>query len=293
MKQFITTLGIITASFLYVGNAFADAAVGMIIDGHKGNCSIKKKNGATMKCRAGMQLHIGDEVTRTPDAKSIKILWLAPALTRSVETGKTSFRVTAAPPPNKKDIASVSQTTIPFLKKLPFARQTDTSCSQALITTPGYSTTLLPQENTVFSWPVGGKTFIVADAKKYQVVRAPLSGERSLSLSPERIGMQPGQKYMWYIEGVDTDEFFDIRLLAKEHVSLVRDGFASIDKATSNTEERAVRKAAFVQLLSDIYPKEVDLYWLSAQLVENITHDAVSGLRLRYAQHLQRTVQFH
>jgi len=292
MKQIFAALGIIAASFLYAGSAFGDAAVGIILDGQKGNCSVKKKNGATMKCRVGMQLHIGDEVTRTPDAKSIKILWFAPALTRAVETGKTSFRVTASPPPNKNDIASVSQTTIPFLKKLPFTRQTDTSCSQALMPTPGYSTTLLPQENTTFSWSVGGKTFIITDAKKYQVVRTPLSDERSLRLTPERIGMQLGQKYAWYIEGVDTDEFFDIRLLGTEYVSLVRNGFAGIDKTTSDTEERAVRKASFVQLLSDLYPKEVDLYWLSAQLVENVTHDSVSGLRLRFAQHLQRTVQF-
>jgi hypothetical protein len=45
--------------------AFGDAAVGIILDGQKGNCSIKKKNGAVMKCRSGMQLDIGDEVTRT------------------------------------------------------------------------------------------------------------------------------------------------------------------------------------------------------------------------------------
>lgn len=292
MKKLFATLGLIAASFLYAGSAFGDAAVGIILDGQKGNCSVKKKNGAVMKCRSGMHLDIGDEVTRTPDAKSIKVLWFSPALTRAIETGKTSFRVTATPPPNKKDIASVSQTTIPFLKKLPFGRQSESTCAQNPMTTPGYSVTLLPQENTTFSWPVSGKTLIIADSKKYQVVRVPLSGERSLKLTPERIGMQPGQKYSWYIEGIETDEFFDIRLLGTEYVSLVRDGFAVIDKTSRDPEESAVRKAAFAQLLSDLYPKEVDLYWLSVQLVENVTHDAVSGLRLRFAQHLQRTVQF-
>lgn len=292
MKSMVATLGIIAASFLYAGMAFGDAAVGIILDGQKGNCSVKKKNGAVMKCRSGMQLDIGDEVTRTPDVKSIKVQWFAPALIHAVETGKTSFRVTAAPPPDKNDIASVSQTTIPFLKKLPLSRQSEASCIQNPLPTPGYSVTLLPLENTVFSWPVSGKTFIIADSKKYQVVRVPLAGERSLRLTPERIGMQPGQKYSWYIEGVDTDEFFDIRLLGTTYVSLVRDGFAVIDKTSRDPEERAVRKAAYVQLLSDLYPKEVDLYWLSAQLIENVTHDAVSGLRLRFAQHLLRTVQF-
>lgn len=292
MKKIFATLGIIAVSFLYADSAFGDAAVGIMLDGQKGNCSVKKKNGAVMKCRSGMHLDIGDEVTRTPDAKSIKVLWFAPALTRAVESGKTSFRVAATPPPNKTDIASVSQTTIPFLKKLPFGRPSEASCAQNPITTPGHSATLLPQENTTFAWPVSGKTFIIADPKKYQVVRVPLSGERSLKLTPERIGMQSAQKYSWYIEGVDTDEFFDIRLLGAEYVSLVRDGFALIDKTSRDPEERAVRKAAYVQLLSDLYPKEVDLYWLSAQLIENVTHDAVSGLRLRFAQHLLRTVQF-
>jgi hypothetical protein len=293
MKKLTAIFCMIFISCLFIGKVSADAVVGIILDGQKGSCTVKKKNGATMKCRAGMHLHIGDEITKTQDVKKIQILWLTSSLVKAVETSKTSVRITMVPPSDKTLIAEYARETIPFLQKLPLVRQLDGSCGQSLIPRPGYSVTLLPEENTIFSWLGNGNTFIITDRTKYQVVRIPLSNETSLMFTPERIGMQPGQKYSWYVEGIETDEFYDIRLLSTEYTTLVRKGFAAIENSIQDTEKQAVVKAAYVQLLSDLYPKDVDLYWLSAQLIQNVHHDATSGLLMRFAQHLQRTAQFH
>ena len=56
--------------------------------------------------------------------------------------------------------------------------------------------------------------------------------------------------------------------------------------------EQTVRKAVYLQMLSDLYPKEVDLYWQSIQLL-GVDSDGIAGSQAsRYAQHLQKTVRF-
>lgn len=297
MHKTLVTLCILVTSLLFAGNAFADGAVGIIVDGQRDNCSVKRKDGASMKCRANMDLYAGDELTKTPDVRTVRISWFAPPLTHAVAINKTTVRIVAEAPKDRKSIATHAADTIPFLKKLNLRSsmamaRNDAPCTLFMLPMPGYNATLLPNENVVFSWATGGTTFLIVDRKWYQHVRIPLSGERSVSLTPERIGIKPGETFTWQVDGSGSDEIYQIRLARPEQTSLVREGLALIDKSTADSEERAVRKAAYLQLLSDIYPKDLDLYWLSAQLIEHTTHDAVPGLRLRVAQHLRMTLQY-
>lgn len=297
MQKTLVTIGILATSLLYAAGAFADGAVGVIVDGQRDNCSVKRKDGQVVKCRANMDLYAGDVLTRSPDVKAVKIEWLAAPVTRAIEVNKTTVRIVAEAPADRKSIAALAANTIPFLKKLTLRSsmmmaRNDAPCALFMLPMPGYNATLLPNETVVFSWPTGGTTFLIVDKKWYQHVRIPLSGERSVSLTPERIGIKQGETYTWQVDGSGSDEIYQIRLANPDYTTLVREGLSAIDKTTPEAEERTVRKAAYLQLLSDIYPKNLDLYWLSAQLIENTNHEAVAGLRLRIGQHLRMTLQY-
>lgn len=297
MQKTLITFALLSVSLLFAGSAFGDAAVGIILDGQRDQCTVKKKDGAVMKCRVNMDLYIGDELTKSPDVKAVRIAWFAPSVTRALELNKTTIRIVADAPADRKKIASSVAHTIPFLKKLSqrsntMAAHGDAACAPRTLPMPGYTATLLPKEPVVFSWPTGGTTFLIVDKKWYQHVRIPLSGERSVTLTPERIGITPDETFTWQVDGSGSDEIYQIRLARPEQVNLVRDGLASIEQSTPDADERAVRKAAYVQLLSDMYPKDLDLYWLSAQLIENTRHEAAAGLRTRIAQHLRMTLNY-
>ena len=79
-------------------------------------------------------------------------------------------------------------------------------------------------------------------------------------------------------------------LVSEQSEKQVMDGLAGIEAEQIPVHEKVVRKAAFLQLISDAYPDTIDLYWLSLQLLQGVAVNnsdakAVCGIKLRYINH--------
>ena len=58
-----------------------------------------------------------------------------------------------------------------------------------------------------------------------------------------------------------------VRLLGKEMIQQVTADLKEIEGEESGEAEKTIRKSTYLQFMSDSYPKEIDLYWLSYQLL--------------------------
>ena len=98
-----------------------------------------------------------------------------------------------------------------------------------------------------------------------------------------------GEKYFW---SVDVSRERKFTVLDAQTEKEILDRLAEIDAENLSADERVLKKATYVQLLSDLYPDTVDLYWLSAQWLiaisptsEKLKDDKFTLLK-KCAQHL-------
>ena len=131
---------------------------------------------------------------------------------------------------------------------------------------PGYDVTILKSENINFSWDSeGANSFSIIDSNGSTVFEENVSGKDSINLNPSALNLNSDSKYEWK---VDNDyQKYKFSLLNDEAENQLKAKLAEIDADYSSDEERALEKAKYLQLISDIYPEQVDLYWLSGQLL--------------------------
>lgn len=300
MKRNISTI-ICLAVFLCAGPARGDGPIGLIMDGHKEGCSVKRGDGATLKCRYNLELYAGDRIVKTPDASAVKIQWLAPPYTRAVTVNRTTLLIVSDQPEAGKGLLSRLGDALSFVKKTPHRSaimatrggDLSDSCRNIVAPLPGYGATLLPGQSTRFAWYGKGKAILFKGGDGKVVYRASVEGKSEVPLTPEEIGLKPGITYTWEIEGVDSDEVYQVRLIGKALGDIVQRDLAEIDGSREiEANDKTVRKAVYLQMMSDLYPKEADLYWRSIQLLGGDSDGIAGSLRTRYAQHLQKTVRY-
>ena len=137
---------------------------------------------------------------------------------------------------------------------------------------PGYDVTLLMNQTIRFAWDSKstGK-FVIKDDKGKIIFEKKISADANrLDLVPAAAKLKAGQKYSW---SVDTDAtIFTFTVLDAQSEKELLDNFAEIDTDKNlSAEERILKKATYVQLLSDKHSNTLDLYWLSAQWLSEIS----------------------
>lgn len=133
---------------------------------------------------------------------------------------------------------------------------------------PGFDVTLLTNQTVCFAWDGSAKNFVIANEAGEKIFEQAISGAKKFEVVPSEANLKAGQKYSWSVNG---NEQFTFTILDSQTEKEILDGLAEIDAENLSTEERALKKAAYVQLVSDIYPDKVDLYWLSAQWLSEIS----------------------
>ena len=133
---------------------------------------------------------------------------------------------------------------------------------------PGFDVTLLTNQTVCFAWDGSAKNFVITDAAGDRVFEKAIGGAKKLNVVPSAANLKAGQKYSWSVNGNDS---FKFSVLDAQTEKDILDGLAEIDAENLSADERALKKAAYVQLVSDIYPDKVDLYWLSAQWLSEIS----------------------
>ena len=141
--------------------------------------------------------------------------------------------------------------------------------NSVLFPCPGYYATLLADETVVFTWgnkPVKTVTFF--DDKGREVGRKEVAGAYGITLTAKEMGLRQGNFYSWKID----DSFYSYRLkiLREDTVSELKKQLAEFDNEAGTDGEKTIKKAAYLQLISDMYPGKLDLYWLSYQLLEEL-----------------------
>ena len=136
---------------------------------------------------------------------------------------------------------------------------------------PGYDVTVVPREPIRFTWNKEAgeaKAVVFSDKNGKEVFRKAVSDY--FDLKAEEIGIKPGETYSWKIEGLESGISPVIRLLSSENINQIKNDFKVIDGESKNEEEKRLRKIAYLQFMSDMYPEEIDLYWLSFQYLEKM-----------------------
>ena len=250
--------------FCLAGNA---APLAGIVLTDRNSVNIYRADGQQIPCKLHETLFEGDRIIG-PGAEYVAVKWYLNA--KGIVVGPDEVRAEIYRPSTIEQLSNKIQE---FLGILDTERKTAAMVTRAgendSLLLPGQGATLLPGQKVDYVWGAKtGKAFIVADSNGNEIFRQHVSGQEVVSFSPEEVGLSPGGKYRWAIEGVKG--LNRISVLDARTAELIQTGLASYSKE-KNEAEKGIKQAAYLQLMSDSYPESIDLYWLSGQILKNIS----------------------
>ena len=135
---------------------------------------------------------------------------------------------------------------------------------------PGFNVTLLPNQKVHFKWDnKASKNFIIKDDKGRKVFEEKIGDKNGIDIVPGKAKLKAGQKYFWSVD--NNLNTFEFTVLDEQLEKELLDKLVEIEAQYSSPEECVIRKALYVQLLSDDPKYGLDLYWLSAQWLSEIS----------------------
>lgn len=297
MKRIIILVTVVFHTCL-IGAAVAAIPVGIILGGSYDGCIIKQKiNDAKVPCKYGSLLYPGDQIAAR-NVKDLKIQWLAAPYTKFEPVGSETVKVVYEPPPDKKSIIETIPGADSVLKKARYVYRKAWSrpLSPVAIPQPGYRATLIPDLPVTFTWRgTGGRTIVFKDSKGLIVFTQPVSRDTdSIILTSSQIGMTVSETYFWEVEGAPSGEKYRVRLLSEDLVRLIKADLSAIDKTPDlNPDDKIIRKSIYLQLMSEGYPGEINLYWWSYSLLKGLNDpesEAAKWIEFTYREHLEETL---
>ena len=158
---------------------------------------------------------------------------------------------------------------------------------------PGFSVTLLMNQKVNFAWNENNKhtTFSIIDANGTKVYEQDIRNLNNISLVPAEIKLKPDFPYTWGYDGEYTK--FSFTVLDSQTEAEVMGKLVELDKMKLTDEERVLRKAQCVQMISDLFPDKVNLYWLGSQWLGEIEkskryQEEIQDLLYRHKGHLNQ-----
>jgi len=241
-------------------------------------------------------LYIGDEVTRKPDIGALNIKWIPYA--KEKKLNKTTLAVLFEPPKSKNLILHIINEYLVFVKMEHNVSVAATrgALSEYGMTQPGNNSTIISGYKITFVCEGGCSRYLVfMDSKGNEIYKREVKDEYILQLTPEEIGMKKSEIYYWKLSNLKTNKPFKIRLLTEELAQLVIWDLEKLANEKISDPEKKIKQAAYLQFLSDTYPDEIDLYWLSHQILDELKEDAFlkdddqivrAKLKKNYLRHL-------
>ena len=90
-----------------------------------------------------------------------------------------------------------------------------------------------------------------------------------LAVKPEQIGLPKTETWTWKL-AENTAVPARLRMLSDSFVTILKADLVALKTETPDLIEQKIQTAAYLQMLSDTYPQEVSLYWLSLQTLEEL-----------------------
>ncbi|MDP4128069.1 MAG: hypothetical protein Q8912_14185 [Bacillota bacterium] len=279
-------IGVLTlALLLYVQVVLAAPILAIILD-DKDSVTIVRKDGETLPCKKHEILYEGDKLFG-PGVTGVPIKWYLNA--KGDFFGDSEMVVSIVAPPLmeriKQEVSSflgitdAERVAVNMVTRGP----SEFNDEQDLLLQPGAFATLIPGQPAMFSWGTHkGKTIIVKSAAGEVIFCRKVGGLGKIELTPEEINMKPMLVYKWYVDGVAGS--FKIMIPDKNIVSQVVSDLGEFDRERIPENQKMLNKAAYLQLLSDMYPDKIDFYWLSNRMLRNIQEgsEGETGTRINY-----------
>ena len=157
---------------------------------------------------------------------------------------------------------------------------------------PGYDVTLLMNFTIHFAWSDkysgndAKKKFVIKDKNGKKIFEEIIGDKNSIDILPSKAKLKPSEKYSWSVG--DNPKTYDFQVLDEQTENELLKNLAEIDSENLSPEECAIKKSAYLQMLSDEYPENFDFYWLIAQWLSEISPPSDSGLTKKKTELLQR-----
>lgn len=277
---FLCVVGIVAAA----GATCLAGPISGIVLSDSDSVKIIRTDGQQVPCKQHEALYEGDRLVG-PGATSVQVKWYLYAKAQVI--GSDEIKVEVARPSAIEQLSTKIQE---FLGILDTERKATNMVTRSgdgeewLL--PGHRATLVPGYKVNYSWgKASGKAFLLTDNGGKELFRRSLSGQNAIELSPEELRLKPGEAYSWMIEGVKGK--YQIVLLEPKSAELIKNGLSAYN-SEKNAIEKAVKQAAYLQLMSDCYPDTLELYWLSAQVLK----DAKASADPR-AEYLEKRIARH
>jgi len=141
-----------------------------------------------------------------------------------------------------------------------------------MVLQPGIETTVIPGLPVKFTWCNDkGSTFTLKDSKSQKIFEKDVTRRLELFVTPEELGLKYPENYTWEITGIEKIKGNVIKILSPDQAAIIKKGLNKIEAEKLATGEKTLKKAAYLQFVSDIFPDDMNLDWLSYQL---LTDDA-------------------
>ena len=135
---------------------------------------------------------------------------------------------------------------------------------------PGFDVTLLASQKVRFAWDnTNAKNFVIKNEQGKKVFEKAIGVDSAIDVEPSMLKLKAGQKYTWGLD--DNSSAYKFTVLDEQSEKEILEKLAEIEAENISDEERTLKKAAYVQLISDLYSDTVDLYWLSEQWLSKIS----------------------
>lgn len=253
-----------------VSKAPPETYIGILLDGFQKDCKVHSR-GEDFPCEERRQLNKGDIITKLPNVRSLKIKWAPYASSKELDA--TTLRVNFEPPANRKGMLENVKEMVGFVKTKHSVTMGATrgEVYELRVPQPGNNATVIPGQKITFVIEGGsGKYVVFKESRGKEVFKKDLKGSSSIQLTPEEIGIEPSEVYAWSISGSRSNKQYAMRLLSNEISQQVSVDLKEIDREESSEAEKGIKQAAYLQFISDAYQQDIDLYWLSYQILKEI-----------------------
>jgi hypothetical protein len=234
---------------------------------------------------------------KKPSTKMLKIKW-APYVIGSAQS-ETVLEVSLRQPEKlsgNRLVAGVKQYMDDFIKPTEYGSiALVTRAKSAKMVWPLQATLIQDVPLKVTEADERVKAITIVDGKGQKVYEKIVKGKTPVAISPGEVGMKPLETYALTVSKDTTKRKVEIRLLDRDTQEEIRQGLTDIDNENDTPSEKAVKKAAYLQLMSDAYPDRIDLYWLSKQLWQDPMaqfskdqEEIIAGLEQRFVQHCRK-----
>jgi|GEM_PF-3078005 len=263
----ISTILVVFIVMSFATQAYAGCEVVGVFLRNEPECSVSRK-GWFHPCVKGSDLIPGDIILTSRQPEAFKINWFKnkPFMSK-LESNQyivtTVFK-------SKKDFIGLPIAIFDFTRNTSHVlTQSVTRENDNAIQRPGKCATLLPGEVVNFCWGLeSGDRFVVKDSHEKKIFERSVKGLSSLALTPEEMKLEKYISYIWVIENLKSCGG-NIRFLDKESTDIVENAFETINNTKQLTaNDKVIAKASFAQYISESFPEEICLNWLSYQLLE-------------------------